>query len=182
MTETVAERLSTILTAGREAQGRAYESLLAESEGSVAWAYDAWDDLVAALVHDDNRVRSIASQLLCNLSASDPEGRIKGALAPLLRVTKDERFVTARHCLQSLWKIGLAGDDRKALLVDALGRRFAEAADEKNGTLVRFDIVQGLRHLYDRLQDESLRATAMAWIQTEADPKYRKKYAGVWKK
>jgi len=38
-------------------------------------------------------------------------------LAALLNVTKEERFVTARHSLQSLWKVGVAGElQRKALL------------------------------------------------------------------
>ena len=31
----------------------------------------------------------------------------------LLAVTKDERFVTARHCLQSLWKVGAAGPEQR---------------------------------------------------------------------
>lgn len=57
-----------------------------------------------------------------------------------------------------------------------------EEAEEKNGTLIRFDIIQGLRKLYDRDQDETVRQKALELMETEADLKYRKKYASVWRK
>jgi hypothetical protein len=97
-------------------------------------------------------------------------------------VTKDERFVTARHCLQALWKIGLAGEKQRVRLLDGLDTRFRECAAEKNGTLIRYDIVQDMRHLYDQVKDERIREQALALIETEPDLKYRKKYAGVWHK
>jgi hypothetical protein len=97
-------------------------------------------------------------------------------------VTKDERFVTARHCLQSLWKIGLAGGPQKEMPLNGFAERFRNCAEEKNGTLIRFDIIQGLRKLYDRDQDETVRQKALELMETEADLKYRKKYASVWRK
>jgi hypothetical protein len=53
---------------------------------------------------------------------------------------------------------------------------------EKNCTLIRFDILQGLRNLYDAVPDEGIRAKALAWIEIEEDLKYRKKYLTLWKK
>jgi hypothetical protein len=47
--------------------------------------------------------------------------------------------------------------------------------------LIRFDIIQSLRNLYDVAPDEIIREKALAWIETEDDVKYRKKYARVWK-
>jgi hypothetical protein len=96
-------------------------------------------------------------------------------------VTRDERFVTARHCLQALWKVGAAGKKQQKRLVDTLAMRFAECATEKNCTLIRYDISQSLRNLYDAIQDERVRERALELIETEPDLKYRKKYASLWR-
>ncbi|MCX6048006.1 MAG: hypothetical protein NT075_23135, partial [Chloroflexi bacterium] len=101
--------------------------------------------------------------------------------AALLTVTKDEKFVTARHSLQSLWKIGTAGKPQQQLVVEGLAGRFRDCRAEKNYTLIRYDIIQGLRKLYDEVKDEKIKATALALIETEEDIKYRKKYASLWK-
>ena len=52
---------------------------------------------------------------------------------------------------------------------------------EKNCTLIRFDIIQSLRKLYDAVKDEEVKAKALELIGTEADIKYRKKFASLWK-
>jgi hypothetical protein len=181
MDETTRTTLTNLYSTDRAAQTQAYHDLLAATEQPVDWAYTVWDELVTALQHTDNHVRSIASQALCNLARSDPDQRILRDFDALLGVTRDERFVTARHCLQALWKIGLAGDAQRRTVVEGLTRRYHESATEKNGTLIRFDILQGLRSLYDQAPDESIRARALALLETEQDPKYRKKYASVWR-
>jgi len=63
-----------------------------------------------------------------------------------------------------------------------LERRFQECISEKNCTLIRFDIIQDLRNLYDAAGNDKIKENALALIETETDLKYRKKYAGVWKK
>jgi hypothetical protein len=96
-------------------------------------------------------------------------------------VTKDEKFVTARHCLQSIWKVGAAGKKQQKMVVDRLAGRFRDCDTEKNCTLVRYDIIQGFRNLYEEVKDEKVREKAMELIETEGDSKYRKKYAALWK-
>lgn len=181
MDSTLRANLDAVRADAVEAQNAAYTWLMNATERPVDWAYEAWDEVVGMLRHRSNRVRAIASQLLCNLARSDPDERILGDLDALLEVTKDERFVTARHCMQSLWKVGAAGERQRGALVEGLSRRFAECANEKNCTLIRYDIVQALRNVYDAAPDEAVRARALALIETETEPKYRKKYAGVWK-
>jgi len=66
-------------------------------------------------------------------------------------------------------------------LVDGLEGRFKECVTEKNCTLIRYDILQSLRNLYDSVKDESIRAKALELIEIEEDAKYRKKYTGLWK-
>jgi hypothetical protein len=181
MDATIKAHLENLQSGEVGVQGEAFSSLMQATDGAVDWAYEAWDDLVVALRHKNNRVRAIAAQVLCNLAKSDPEARMLVDLDELLAVTRDERFVTARHCLLSLWKVGAAGPRQKKKLVEALAGRFADCAAEKNCTLIRYDIIQGLKQLYDLDNDEAIRGKAFELIEREEDPKYRKKYATVWR-
>lgn len=175
------KHLDNLRSEERELQNQAFFYILKATEKPVDWAYEVWDELVEGLSHKDNHVRAISAQILCSLAKSDPKNRMQKALPALMAVTKDERFVTARHCLQSLWKVGTAGKKMQNILVDALAERFRDCATEKNCTLIRYDIIQGLRNLYDEVKDEKIKERALELIEIEEDVKYRKKYAGVWK-
>lgn len=181
MENTIPVNFQDLWSSDRERQNQAFSDVLKATASRVDWAYDVWNELLENLTHKDNHNRAIAAQVLCNLAKSDPENRMLKDFNALFAVTKDERFVTARHCLQSLWKVGAAGEKQQELLVDALERRFAECITEKNGTLIRYDISQSLRNLYDEVKDESVKAKALDLIDTEEDMKYRKKYARLWK-
>lgn len=173
--------LADLHSADHDRQERAYYALMAAADETVGWAYSVWDDLLATLKTGDNRQRSVAAQVLSSLAKSDPDQRMLKDLPRLVAVTKDERFVTARHCLQSLWKVGVAGEAQRKALVKALQKRFKECGTEKNCTLIRYDILVCLRRIHDTVGDESLPATAAALMALEQDPKYRKKYATVWR-
>jgi hypothetical protein len=162
-------------------QNHAFQALLEATNSPVDWAYAVWDDLLRTLADGDNRQRSIAAQVLCNLAKSDSRQRIVKDLGALLKVTKDERFVTARHCLQALWKVGVAGEPQRKALLKGLAARFQECAAEKNCTLIRYDILVVLRRVFDLINDEQIRLTAERLMALEEDPKYRKKYATVWR-
>jgi hypothetical protein len=159
----------------------ALNSMLQATEQRVDWVYEVWDDLVAHLHHENGHVRAIAAQVLCNLARSDTEKRMLGDFDALLTLTKDDKFVTARHCLQALWKVGLAGTDQQQIVVNGLATRFKDCVAEKNCTLIRYDIIQDLKQLYDAVNDEAIRERALDLIATEQDEKYRKKYASVMK-
>jgi hypothetical protein len=181
MDTTTQTHIKNIDTTDRDAQNEAYAYVMEATTQPVAWAYDLWDEMVAMLKHKDNHQRAIAAQVLCNLVKSDPDGRIFKDFEALLNVTKDERFVTARHCLQSLWKIGMVGKAEQGLVMEGLERRFHECVSEKNCTLIRYDILQGMKNIYDGTKDETIRTKALELIEIEEDPKYRKKYGTVWK-
>jgi hypothetical protein len=152
------------------------------SEEQVDWAYEIWDDLLAGLTSADNHDRAIAGQVLCNLAKCDPQARILRDFDALMKVTYDERFVTARHVNQNLYKIGAVSDAHKARLLDGWEARYFDADDEKNCTLIRHDILVGMRELYNLAPDEEIRTRARTLIDQEPDAKYRKKYAAVWNK
>jgi hypothetical protein len=182
MDKTIRAQLDNIRSEDRQTQFKAYDYLMKETEKPVDWAYEAWDEIVDGLTHKDNHVRAIASQILTQLAISDPMGRIFKDFDKLLNVTRDEKFVTARHCLQSLWKVGLAGKKQQKLVVDGLEMRFHECISEKNCTLIRYDIIVGLRNLYNAATSNEIKEKALELIDLEQDLKYKKKYATVWKK
>ena len=174
-------RMDDLRSADKDRQNAAFTSLDEAAQVPVDWVYEVWDDLLRILVEGDNRQRAIGAQILCNLAKSDPQGRMVQDVEALLGVTKDERFVTARHCLQSLWKVAVAGERQREVVVQGLVRRFQECGGDKNGTLIRYDILAVLRRVYDATADPAVRATAEALMGLEEDPKYRKKYATLWR-
>lgn len=135
-------------SADREQQNTAFLYVMEKTEQPVEWAYEMWDELVVGLRHKDNHVRAIAAQVLANLASSDSENRMLRDFEALLAVTRDERFVTARHCLLSM---------------------------------IRYDILQGLRRLYDEKRDQAIKEKALELIESEKDLKYRKKYQSLWR-
>lgn len=181
MDKLIQTNLKNMHSEDRQIQHQAFQFLLQVTDQPVDWVYEAWDGLLSDLAHKDNHVRAIAAQLLCNLAKSDPQKRILKDFSRLLAVTRDPRFVTARHTLQALWKVGSAGAEQQATWLGGLEGRFIECISEKNCTLIRYDILQSMRNVYDEVKDESIRAKALQLIESEEDLKYRKKYAGLWR-
>jgi HEAT repeat protein len=159
----------------------AYHNILKITDQKVDWAYEIWDQLVEDLTHKDNHQRSRAAQYLANLAISDSEMRMMKDFSKLWEVTYDEKFVTARHSLQSIWKVGIAGTPQKEMVMDYMVQRFKKGTDEKNFTLIRNDILQNMRNLYDHFNEESIKQTALDLIDMVEDKKYTKKYIDIFK-
>ncbi len=181
MDQITREHVENLRSQDRDLQNKAFFYVIEATDKAVDWTYEVWDKMVAALTDQDNHNRAIAAQVLCNLAKSDSENRILKDFDALLAVTKDKRFVTARHCMQNIWKVGTAGKLQQQKLVDGLVGRFKECSTEKNCSLIRYDIIQGLKNLYDAVKDEKIREKALALIETEEDLKNRKKCVSVWK-
>ena len=160
----------------------AYKYLMKETQREVDWAYEVWDQLVSLMEKGNNHERTIAAQLICNLAKSDPEKRIIRDVDKILAVTKDEKFVTARHTLQSLWKIGIVSREYQDLIFAKLSERYAQSHTEKNFTLTRYDILENFRKLFDQFRDERIKEHALSLIAAEKEPKYQQKYAGLWRR
>jgi hypothetical protein len=173
--------LDNIRSDDGQIQFKAYDYLMKETEQLVDWAYEAWDEIVEGLTHKDNHVRAITSQILTHLAKSDPKGRFFKDFDKLLNVTRDEKFVTARHCMQNIWKVGLGGKKAQQLVVKGLEKRFIECVIEKNCTLIRYDIMVALRNLYDATTSSEIKEKALELIELEQDAKSKKKYISAWK-
>ena len=182
MDQTIQTQIDNIRSTDGDVQNKAYFYILEKTNKPVDWAYEVWDEMIEGLTHKDNHVRAISAQVFSNLAKSDPKNRMLKDFDKLLTVTKDERFVTARHCLQSLWKVGVVGKKHQKVYMDGLEHRFNECITEKNCTLIRYDILQSMRNVYDMVKDEKIKKKALELIETEEDLKYRKKYASLWKK
>jgi hypothetical protein len=162
-------------------QYEAYQEIMTVTKSPVSWAYEVWDHLKADLTHHDPHKRSRAAQFLSQLAISDPENRMLEDFSAVWEVTKDEKFVTARHALQTIWRVGLAGGKQKELVLNHLIDRYNHCQDEKNYTLIRYDILVGIRELYNETKEENLKEQALELIGLEQDKKYQKKYKSVWK-
>jgi hypothetical protein len=183
MDKTTRDRLVALHSEDGDVRFAAYQALMAATSQPVDWAYEAWNELLAMTRDPNNHRRAIATQLLCNLAQhSDPKRRMLKDFDQVLAVTRDKMFVTARHTLQALWKVGAAGKKQQALVVERLAGRFQDCVAEKNCTLIRYDIIVDLGQLYDAVRDEGVKARALELIETEPDLKYRKKYATVFRK
>jgi hypothetical protein len=182
MDHTIKSYFEQLQSQDKDTQYEAYNQILAATKEKVDWAYEVWDELIKDLTDSDNHRRSRAVQFLSNLAISDPEKRMIDDFQAIWEVTKDKKFVTARHSLQSIWRIGLAGTEQKKLVMKSLADRFITCLNEKNYTLIRFDIIQDLRNLFDELKEEEIKQAALDLIEKEEDLKYKKKYASVWKK
>ena len=91
----------------------------------------------------------------------------------LWNMTYDEKTVTARHSLQAIWKVGLAGPRQKEWIIQFFTERFAACESEKHPTMIRGDLLEGLRKLYDAKEDERLCETAHKLIESIEDMKKR---------
>jgi hypothetical protein len=169
------------LTDDADTRYESYKYVIAKIQEPVSWSYEVWNDMITMMQTGDNHQRSIAAQVLSGLAKSDPQQKMLKDVDHVFKVTHDERFVTARHALQSLWKIAVVSPELLKIVTSRLADRFNSAKKEKNGTLVRSDIIEVFKKIYDATQDEKVKHHALSLIEKEEDPKYRKKYLGFWK-
>ena len=129
-----------------------------------------------------NPSQSLYSASLPMGPVSDGSKRILGDFPKLFSVVKDERFVTARHALQSMWMVACVGGPYRKKVLESLNEWYFECVSHKNCTLIRYDIIESLRKIYDEVKDEKIPALAESLIEQELDSKYQKKYGTLWTK
>jgi len=159
----------------------ALQTILKITEDKVDWVYDVWDDLVSKLDNENSYQRSIALMVLCNLAKSDSENRIEGILDRLLAHTRDDKFITSRQCIQNVWKVAATSNRTKEIVLDHLEKQYTDCSEEKHYNLIRQDIIQSIRYLYDCEEDDRLLVWAKEMAKKENEEKYRKKYEAILK-
>jgi hypothetical protein len=154
--------------------------LFAMSEEPVSWAYEVWEELVGQLKNGDNHERAFAAQLLSRLAISDPEARILKLIPAFEVVMRDERFVTARHTVQSIWRAGVPSPKHTAKIASALAKRYSDCFTHKNASLIRSDIIEALVKLAATVGREGVEQTVKRLLASETDPKAHKKQLAAW--
>lgn len=182
MTPIIQRYFDQLGSSSKDEQYEGFTELIKVTRQQVDWAYEVWDQLVEQLTAANNHTRSRAAQFLAQLAISDPEERMLRDFPKLWAVTFDERFVTARHTLQVIWRVGLAGETQKQIVLDHLQQRFLHCTTEKNYTLIRSDIIECLKHLHIATDDGQIPIIAGTLIAAETDEKYRKKQKAIWNK
>lgn len=182
LSPTLRNHFANLYTSDRPVQTAAYFALMKITSAPVDWAYVVWDELLANLKHPDLHIRSISGQLLANLAKSDPKARMLKDFDALFALLKDKSFVAGRHILQNLWKVGLGGRKQQDLVMAGFSRRFADCEPEKAKSIIRADIIQGLKCLYQATTREQIKTIALELIESEPNPKLRQKYTAVWRK
>jgi hypothetical protein len=157
MDQATKEHLKNLHSKDANLRYASFKYIINVTKQPVDWAYDVWDELLTLTKTGDNHQRTIAVQVLSNLAKSDPKQKMLKDIDKLFAVTKDEKFVTARHSLQSLWKVGIVNKEFQKKVVDGLSKRFKECITEKNCTLIRYDTLEVLRKIYDQVNDEKIK-------------------------
>ncbi len=181
MDEQLATQLEHLHSDDPDLRYKAFLYVIDITHQVVDWSYEVWDDLIKQLTHKNPHQRAIAAHVLSNLAKSDPQQKMLGDLNKVFEVTRDEKFVTARHTLQSTWKIAAASDALKEEVINILEERFIMCISEKNGTLIRYDIIEVLKNLYHEIPDPAIKEKAFALIALEENEKYQKKYRNSWR-
>lgn len=179
MNNKVRESIDNLASTDDKIRLAALQTILNITENQVDWVYEVWNELIDKLSHENSYQRSIAILVLCNLAKSDAENRMEEVLPGLLTHTRDEKFITSRQCIQNIWKVAAINPNAKRTILDHLEKQFAGCAAEKHYNLIRQDIIQSIRCLYDFEPDERLLALATKMTQLEKEEKFRKKYAAI---
>lgn len=157
----------------------ALETLLNITENKVEWIYEAWDEMVAKLEHENSYQRTIAILVLCSLAKSDHDKRMADLLPRLLAHTRDEKFVTSRKCLQNIWQVAVADAPMRKVIIAHLEKQFADCPAGKHYNLIRQDILFSMRRMADHAGDDALLERAKKLVEMEQEEKYLKKYEAV---
>ena len=181
MDKEVKEHIANLDSTNDEIRLKALQTVLALTESRVDWAYEVWDDLFEKLSDENSFQRSIAIMVLCNLAKSDPEDRLHDSLHLLLAHTKDDKFITSRQCIQNIWKVATTSQQTRERVFAHLEKRFRECTEEKHYNLIRQDIMQSIKLLYDHEKDEALLTRAYELLVEEEEQKFRKKYEAILK-
>jgi len=148
----------------------AFNKLISITNNKVSWIYDKWFILLEKLKSDNSYHRSIGLMLIANLSKSDFENKMSTIIDPYLEFCEDEKFITARQCIQNIWKVAFPHDYNKRKIIKYLENAYYENIHlNRHSNLIKQDIISSLYKIYQIDHDENLIKKIEALIDTEID-------------
>jgi hypothetical protein len=166
----------------KDAAKQATAELMALAEKPVDWSYEVWEQTVGDLSHKKGSERAFAAQLLSRLAMSDPEKRILKDFDKLAVVLFDEKPTAARQAVQSLWRVGLAGQQQRDCVLDALTKRYEISGPDKHGAIARTDTIAALANLARETGDTAVVEKALDLIASEPVVKAQRRQRSAWNK
>jgi hypothetical protein len=115
-----------------------FQVLYQLSEEQPETLYPEWGYFVGLLDSNNSFHRSIAGQLLANLSRADTENRFEAAFDHIVALLDDAKIVPARQFAQHVGRIARAKPELQARITECL-----LAVDETHHTESRKDLLKG---------------------------------------
>lgn len=145
------------------------------TDKKVKWIYDKWFLLVEKTSSSNSFQRSIGLTLLANLAKSDTENRFEKIMDEYLKHFEDEKFITARLCIQNIWKIAAANKNTRKRIIDELERSYSENVHLKtHANLIKRDIICSLVQISIFTKDKKIMEMIESLIEEETDLKLKK--------
>jgi len=157
------------------ARYNAFQTLLNETEKKVSWIYNKWDILVKKLTDENSFQRSIGVMLLASLAKSDTEKRFSMLIEDYLLRMYDEKFITARQCIQTAWKVAVEDKAWCGKVIAALEQTYYENVHNKtHANLIKLDVLASLNEIFRQTGDKKIHVQILSFIEEENDVKIKK--------
>jgi hypothetical protein len=157
----------------------ALTTIMEITESKVEWFDQKYEELIDKINDVNSYQRSIGLMVLCNLAKSDRHNKLSIHVEEIVKHIKDEKFITSRQCIQSIWKLAVINNENKAKIAKALSKRFIECEDENHANLIRLDIIGSLKKMNDEKNDVKIQNRIDELIGMEKNDKNRKQYLKV---
>ncbi len=152
-----------------------FKKLCEITEKKVKWIYDKWFLLVEKTNSNNSFQRSIGLTLLANLAKSDYENRLEKIIDEYLNHFEDEKFITARQCIQNAWKIAIANKRLTGKIISHLEQSYSENIHHKtHANLIKQDIIDSLIKINKLTGDKKAATAVQSLIEDESDIKLKK--------
>lgn len=169
------ELFQTLESKDNNIRYEAFKKLLELTEQKVDWVYDYWQTLVDKLSSGNSYHRSIGLMLLANLTLSDSEDKFSEIGERYFSFFNDEKFITARQCLQNVWRVAVNKEVYRLSVIEALQRAYSGNVHlERNPNLIKQDIIFSLKKISNFYKDSKLDSEIEALILNETDKKIQK--------
>ena len=154
----------------------AFQELLTITDSPVPW-FDQYRSLLMEKLSDENSYqRSIGLMLLCNLAKNDTHHEYRQILDLLMPLINDEKFITERQYLQSIWKVAIVNEEYSKRIVPQLEKEFYDCLSKKHSNLLRQDIIESMIKILEKMPTQEIKDTIGKMIEDEQDEKSKKKY------
>lgn len=154
----------------------AFQELLTITGSPVPW-FDQYRSLLMEKLSDENSYqRSIGLMLLCNLAKNDTHHEYRQILDLLMPLINDEKFITERQYLQSIWKVAIVNEEYSKRIIPQLEKEFYDCLSKKHSNLLRQDIIESMIKILEKMPTQEIKDTIGKMIEDEQDEKSKKKY------